>query len=80
MSMGLLFVLFKYFEEFPKLMNGTVDKGLFKLDFTIGYGIHLEIFNFALIAFVLVFLFNLGVLIYASTGQKIDDKITGNIR
>lgn len=79
MSMGLLYILFKYFNEFPKLMNGEVKKQLFSLDFTMNFSTHLEIFNFALVVFIVVLFINLGILIYALVGEKIDEKIVANI-
>ena len=64
--------LFLYLEKFPDFINGDVTKKLFNLKITIGYEDYVEVFNSALIVFLVIFGINLGVLIYSILGEKIE--------
>lgn len=67
----LLLVLAVYFNRFPDEMFGTIENGLFNITLAVTYDTSLLIFNTPLVVFLVVFLFNLGVLIYAITGKKV---------
>lgn len=79
-GLAIFLVLFMYFRMFPEGMYGVVDKGIFKLDFAVSFGVNETIFNFPLILFIVFFLFNLGLLIYSQVGNKLAvGTLTGSI-
>ncbi len=72
LGIGAFLSLFLYLEKFPDFINGDVTKKLFNLKITIGYEDYVEVFNSALIVFLVIFGINLGVLIYSILGEKIE--------
>ncbi len=71
-GMGAMLSLFLYLKEFPKEMNGEITKKLFSLDFGIAYGENAVVFNSVLIIFFVVFLINLGALIFTLVGDSLE--------
>ena len=69
---GALLSLFLYLKEFPKEMNGDIIKTFFSLEFDILYETNVVVFNTILIIFFIVFLINLGALIFALVGEKLE--------
>jgi hypothetical protein len=72
MGLGIFIILFMYFNNLPELMYGPVEKGMFNLDFSVGFEMNIIVFNLPLIFFTLLFLYNLGMLIYTQTGNKME--------
>jgi len=73
LGLGTLIILLVYFNGFPDIMNGTVDKNIFNLNFITGTGNEVGIINSPIIWFILFFIINLGVLIYTQTGEKVTE-------
>ena len=71
-SMGAFLILFLYLEKFPSLMYGDISKSLFVLKFTTSIDVYETVVNSALIVFIVLFLINLGVLIYSLMGEEIE--------
>jgi hypothetical protein len=71
-GLSIFIILLMYFSNLPELMYGPVEKGIFNLDFSVGYEMNLIVFNLPLIFFTLLFLYNLGMLIYTQTGNKME--------
>lgn len=74
-GLGIFLVLIMYFNNLPELMYGPVEKGLFNIDFSIGYGENIIVANLPLVFFTVFFLYNLGMLIYTQTGDKMEANI-----
>ena len=72
LAMGAFLSLFQYLQKFPESMYGDISKSLFSLEFNIAYGVTDQVLNLALIAFISIFLVNLGILIYSLTGEKVE--------
>ena len=74
-GLSIFIILAVYFSNLPELMYGVVEKGIFNLNFRVAYDTYLDVFNWPLILFIVFFLFNLGVLIYAQKGEKVEGSI-----
>jgi len=72
-GLGIFIILFRYFNNFPELMYGPVVKGVFDLDFRVDFGsVTMIVANIPLVFFLVIFLYNLGMLIYTQTGDKME--------
>lgn len=71
-SMGAFLSLFLYLKQFPPGMNGDITKTFFTLTFDTGYGETIEVFNSMVIIFFAIFLINLGALVFALVGEKLE--------
>ncbi len=71
-GMGAFLSLFLYLKQFPEGMNGDITKTFFGLEFNLGYGNVVTVFNSIVIIFFVIFLINLGALIFALIGDKLD--------
>ncbi len=74
-GLGIFLTLLLYFNNIPELMHGSVEKGIFSLDFNVEIGVNVVVINLPLIFFTLFFLYNLGMLIYTQTGDKVETNI-----
>lgn len=72
LGMGAFLSLFLYLEKFPKEMFGDISKKIFSLEFSIAFDVLKHVFNSSLIVFIIIFLINLGFLIYSLIGKKIE--------
>lgn len=75
-AVGALLSLFLYLKEFPKMMNGDITKTLFLIEFDVTLDTTVAVFNDVLIVFFVVFLINLGALVYALIGEKLEGLLT----
>ena len=71
-GVGALLSLYLYLKEFPEGMNGNITKTFFSLDFDVTFESNVVVFNSVLIIFFVVFLINLGALIFALVGEKLE--------
>ena len=71
LGLAIFLVLFMYFNKMPESMFGTVDKGIFSLDFAVDLSTTTVVFNTPLIWFIFIFLINLGLLLYTQLGEKV---------
>ena len=68
-GLGIYLVLFLHFNKMPESMFGSVDKGIFYLDFAVE-GQQVVVFNSPLVWFIGFFLLNLGALLFTQYGNK----------
>jgi len=71
-GLGIFVILFAYFDNFPDSMYGPVEKGLFSLDFSVAFGENTIVANLPFVFFIVFFIYNLGMLIYTQTGDKME--------
>ena len=71
-GMGALLSLFLYLREFPTEMTGDIYKTFFSLDFDVSIEASIVVFNSVLIIFFVIFLINVGVLIFALIGEPLE--------
>ena len=71
-GLGVFLILLMYFNNVPKVMYGAVEKGMLNLDFSVGLGVNVVVLNLPLIFFTVFFFYNLGMLIYTQTGDKME--------
>ncbi len=71
-AMGAFLSLFIYLSKFPEGMNGDITKTFFSLEFITMYIETVTVFNSMIIIFSVIFLINLGALIYVITGEKLE--------
>ncbi len=69
---GALLSLFLYLREFPTEMTGNIYKTFFSLDFDVSIEANVIVFNSVLIIFFVIFLINLGALIFALIGEQLE--------
>ncbi len=78
-ALGMLASLYLYLRKIPEIMNGEVSRSFFNLDFLFADSRVVTVFNSMLIIFFIVFLMNLGVLIYALTKEKVESSLVEGI-
>jgi len=71
-AMGAFLSLFLYLKQFPQGMNGDIVKTFFTLEFNVTFVEIVEVFNSMVIIFFVIFLINLGALIFVLVGNKLE--------
>ena len=71
-GLGALLSLYLYLAEYPSEMYGVISKSFFTIDFGVSPDTDIEVFSSILIIFFIIFLINLGALIFALIGEKME--------
>jgi len=78
-GLGMLASLYVFLGKFPVFMNGEIKRTLFSLDFQFANSHLVEVFNSMLVIFFIVFVVNLGILIYALGSEKVRSALVEGI-